>query len=54
MHHVGLTMVQRGSQTATNVRFGSKVDMCSARAHVRFTPERGHVALQLAMSAKGQ
>ena len=26
-----------------NVRFGSKADMCSALAHVRFTPESGHV-----------
>src|SRR5262249_51624618 len=26
-----------------NVRFGSKADMCTAPAHVRFTPESGHV-----------
>ena len=26
-----------------DVRFGSKADMCSAQAHVRFTPESGHV-----------
>src|SRR5215472_9138174 len=26
-----------------NVRFGSKADICSARGHVRFTPESGHV-----------
>ena len=25
-----------------SVRFGSKADMCSATAHVRFTPESGH------------
>jgi hypothetical protein len=25
-----------------NVRFGSKADMCSAKGHVRFTPESGH------------
>jgi len=25
-----------------NVRFGSKADMCSAKRHVRFTPESGH------------
>ena len=25
------------------VRFGSKADMCSAQAHVRFTPNSGHV-----------
>ena len=25
------------------VRFGSKADICTARAHVRFTPESGHV-----------
>ena len=33
-----------------HVRFGSKADMCSALAHVRFTPESGHVR----MSALGQ
>src|SRR5512139_1497572 len=27
----------------SDVRFGSKADMCSAKGHVRFTPERGHV-----------
>ena len=26
-----------------DVRFGSKADMCSAKGHVRFTPESGHV-----------
>ena len=26
-----------------DVRFGSEADMCSAQAHVRFTPESGHV-----------
>jgi hypothetical protein len=26
----------------TDVRFGSKADMCSAKGHVRFTPESGH------------
>ena len=26
-----------------NVRFGSKADMCSAKGHVRFTPNSGHV-----------
>ena len=26
-----------------HVRFGSKADMCSAKSHVRFTPESGHV-----------
>ena len=26
-----------------NVRFGSKADMCSAKGHVRSTPESGHV-----------
>ena len=25
-----------------NVRFGSKADICSAKRHVRFTPESGH------------
>jgi hypothetical protein len=27
-----------------DVRFGSKADMCSAKRHVRFTPESGHSA----------
>jgi hypothetical protein len=26
-----------------DVRFGSKADMCSAKRHVRFTPNSGHV-----------
>ena len=26
-----------------DVRFGSKADMCSAKRHVRFTPESGHL-----------
>jgi len=26
-----------------NVRFGSRADISSAQAHVRFTPESGHV-----------
>jgi hypothetical protein len=26
-----------------HVRFGSLADICSAKAHVRFTPESGHV-----------
>ena len=29
--------------TGSGVRFGSKADMCSAKGHVRFTPENGHV-----------
>jgi hypothetical protein len=27
----------------SDVRFGSKADMCAAKGHVRFTPESGHV-----------
>ena len=27
---------------ALGVRFGSKADVCSAKRHVRFTPESGH------------
>jgi len=27
---------------AAFVRFGSKADICSAKSHVRFTPESGH------------
>ena len=26
----------------TDVRFGSKADVCNAKPHVRFTPESGH------------
>ena len=33
----------RGRQGANDVRFGSKADMCSAKGHVRSTPESGHV-----------
>jgi hypothetical protein len=28
---------------SADVRFGSKADMCSAKGHVRSTPESGHV-----------
>src|SRR5262249_20473404 len=36
----GIVQVQRGSlEEAANVRFGSKADICSAKGHVRFTPE---------------
>jgi hypothetical protein len=38
-----IDLVQRGSQTATNVRFGPEVDIRTAKSHVRFTPESGHV-----------
>jgi hypothetical protein len=27
---------------SVDVRFGSKADMCSAKRHVRFTPDSGH------------
>src|SRR5262245_62405670 len=30
---------KRSGVTAANVRFGSKADICSAKRHVRFTPE---------------
>ena len=30
----------------TYVRFGSKADMCSAKSHVRFTPESGHLCVE--------
>src|SRR6516225_4296364 len=33
----------RVRSTLTNVRFGSEADMCSAKRHVCFTPESGHV-----------
>ncbi|MGB8745082.1 MAG: hypothetical protein WCD54_03820, partial [Pseudolabrys sp.] len=29
----------RRSQVTVNVRFGSEADICSAKGHVRFTPE---------------
>jgi hypothetical protein len=29
-------------QRKTNVRFGSKGDMCAAKGHVRFASESGH------------
>jgi hypothetical protein len=31
-----------------DVRFGSKADMCSAKRHVRFTPNSGHSGRQSA------
>jgi hypothetical protein len=31
------------SDADANVRFASKADMCSAKGHVRFTPESGHL-----------
>jgi hypothetical protein len=30
-------------KAVANVRFGSKADICGAKAHVRFTPESRHV-----------
>ena len=33
---------QASSCAQPNVRFGSKADICSAKRHVRFTPESGH------------
>ena len=33
----------KGQRKFTNVRFGSKADICSAKWHVRFTPKSGHV-----------
>ena len=33
---------QPSSWTWVHVRFGSKADICSAKRHVRFTPESGH------------
>ena len=44
-HRIGLRQRERIKlllRTA-HVRFGSKADMCSAKGHVRFTPESGHV-----------
>jgi len=33
-----LTFIKR-LQTISDVRFGSKADICAAKSHVRFTPE---------------
>jgi hypothetical protein len=33
------SQIRSGSVTLSYVRFGSKADMCSAKGHVRFTPE---------------
>src|SRR4029453_5433677 len=49
-----IDLVQRGSQTATNVRFGSKENICAANGHARFTPRKRTRAVQLGMSALGQ
>ena len=32
----------------SNVRFGSKADICAAKSHVRFTPDSGHSLARLA------
>src|SRR5262249_17357382 len=44
----------RGNKPRRNfradVRFGSKADMCSAQAHVRFTLEGGHYAARRSAS----
>src|SRR5262249_10946276 len=34
--------IPNGATDAAHVRFGSKADMCTAPAHVRFTPKSGH------------
>jgi len=34
---------------ATNVRFGSKADICTAIGHVRFNPESGAIVKRLSM-----
>src|SRR5262245_40824958 len=33
----------KGVRSKTDVRFGSKADICAVKRHVRFTPESGHV-----------
>jgi hypothetical protein len=35
-----------------DVRFGSLADICSAKGHVRFTPESGYVRVQLRLRAR--
>jgi hypothetical protein len=40
---VSLWLAARRVHQGSNVRFGSKADICSAKAHVRFTPNSGHV-----------
>ena len=37
------TQIVQLKDVQANVRFRSKADMCSAKQHVRFTPESGHV-----------
>jgi hypothetical protein len=39
----GHTHSDTATAPAFNVAFGSKADICSAKRHVRFTPESGHV-----------
>src|SRR5262249_45298193 len=38
-----LRLLSYGYIVASDVRFGSKADMCTAPAHVRFTPESRHL-----------
>ena len=38
----GYRGTQRFDTASADVRFGSTADACSAKRHVRFTPESGH------------
>src|SRR5262249_37704535 len=43
-HGIGSTQATEGTpRHCPNVSFGSKADMCTAPAYVRFAPESGHV-----------
>src|SRR5262245_17530785 len=39
----GFYLYQTPTNRLVDVRFGSKADICSAKRHVRFTPESGHL-----------
>ena len=40
---VTASVTSGGNTNGNHVRFGSLADICSAKGHVRFTPESGHV-----------
>jgi len=52
LHHIGLSWSSEGGRarvqsTLTNVRLGSKADMCAAPAQVRFSLKSRHVRCNL-------
>ena len=52
--HVHGSRHYSGNSRISCVRFGSKADICSAQADVRFTPKSGHSIGSVEMSAKCQ